>query len=51
MTREKDSHRTPRRRPPADAFDKWLAMVDALLIEPLIDLARLVWRIFRGDRR
>jgi hypothetical protein len=50
MPREEDSRHRPRRRLPASAFETWLVLLDVLVVEPLIDLVRLIWKSFRGDR-
>ena len=52
MTRNRRPRKTRRQRPPpGDPFEQWLALVDLLLIEPLIDVGREVRKLLRRHRR
>jgi hypothetical protein len=37
--------------PPGDPFDLWLAVLDTLVIEPVIDVFRTTGRLIRSTRR
>ncbi len=52
MTRNRRPPQTRRRRrPPADSFDEWLVLVNALLIEPLVNVGRQLRKLVRRRRR
>jgi hypothetical protein len=36
-------------RPPQDPFDYWLHLLVAVVIEPILELLRIAWRMIRGD--
>ncbi len=47
MTRNHKPHRASRRRHPGDPFDAWLQLFATLVNGPLIELGRLIRKLFR----
>ena len=38
----------PNDRPPRDAFDEWLLLVDRVVIRPVLEIVQLLWRTAKG---
>ncbi len=49
LPRTRGRQHDARRRPADDPFDHWLDLVVELLLQPLVDLLRLAWRLIRAN--